>query len=430
MCLSTSAAHEPGVAPVCSGISLRNTSGGPLFEMPAFSLQSPAHREAMSNLIAITECRTLKERRQFIEFPWEIYRHDPYWVPPLLSERLAFYDKAKNPFFEHSDAAMFIAQREGKIVGTIVAILNNRHNEFHHEKTGFFGGFECINDFTVAAALFDAAKDWVHKRGMNVLRGPVTLSMNDECGLLVDGFDSEPMVLMTYNPPYYADLIERYGFVKAMDLWAWWVSAERAKQVIGEKLNRLSALVEKRGRFTVRTVDFKRLDEEVKALKAIYASESGAWRENWGHVPMTDRELEHVVNNLKQFADPDLIMIVESQGRPIGIGVCLPNVNRPLRKAYPHPKVPEWWTLLKFLWYRRSMVNAVRVILVGVLKEHRASGIEAVIMLRLLQTGLAKGYIGGEMSWILETNDAINRIIAQTGASVYKKYRIYDLPIG
>jgi len=392
-----------------------------------YNLRPGDHR--MSSPIVVSECRTPQERRQFIEFHWEIYKDDPYWVPPLVSERLAFYDKARNPFFEHSDAAMFVARRDGRIAGTIVAIQNNRHNEFHGEKTGFFGGFEVINDFEVAAALFDAARDWVKVRGMSVLRGPATLSLNDECGLLVDGFDSEPMVLMPYNPPYYATLVERYGFRKAMDLWAWWVSAKTAQQVIGEKLERLTKLVEKRGRFTVRTANFKRLKEEVEALKAVYASESGAWRENWGHVPMTAHELEHAVNNLKQFADPDFILIVESQGKPIGIGVALPNVNRPLRKAYPNPKTPEWWTLLKFLYYRRTMVNSVRVILAGVLKEHRASGIEAVIMLKLLQTGVAKGYVGGEMSWILETNDAMNRIIAQAGATVYKTYRLYDLPI-
>ncbi|MCS7055521.1 MAG: hypothetical protein NZM18_05020 [Thermoflexales bacterium] len=384
----------------------------------------------MSSSIVISECRTPRERRQFIEFQWEIYKDNPYWVPPLLSERMAFYDKTKNPFFEHSDAAMFVAQRAGRIVGTIVAIQNNRHNTFHNEQTGFFGGFEAINDYEVAAALFDAARDWAKARGMNVLRGPATLSLNDECGLLVDGFDSEPMVLMPYNPPYYAALIERYGFRKAMDLWAWWVSTETAQRIIGERLERLTKLVERRGRFTVRTADFNHLAREVQALKAVYASESGAWRENWGHVPMTDHELDHVVNNLKQFADPDFILIVESQGRPVGIGIALPNVNRPLRKAYPHPRTPEWWTLLKFLYYRRKMVNAVRVILVGVLKEYRASGIEAVLMLRMLQTGIAKGYIGGEMSWILETNDAMNRIIAEVGATVYKTYRIYDLPIG
>lgn len=384
---------------------------------------------SISNPIVISECRTTQERRQFIEFQWEIYKGDRYWVPPLLSERMAFYDKSRNPFFEHSDAAMFVAKRDGKIVGTIIAIQNNRHNAFHHETTGFFGGFETINHLGVAAALFDAARDWVKARGMNVLRGPATLSFNDECGLLVDGFDSEPTVLMTYNPRYYADLIERYGFKKVMDLWAWWVSLETAKQTIGNKLERLSKLVEKRNRFTVRTIDFKRLTQEVNALKHIYAGETGAWRDNWGHVPMTDHEIEHTVNNLKQFADPDFILVAESEGAPIGIGVTLPNVNRPLRKAYPHPKTPEWWTLLKFLWYRRAMVNSARVVLAGVLKEHRMSGIDAVLMLKMLQAAIIKGYIGGEMSWILETNDAMNRIIAQSGATIYKTYRIYDFPI-
>jgi GNAT superfamily N-acetyltransferase len=401
-------------------------------DMPAFNYITARFTIpfGMSDNVVVSECRTPAERRQFITFQWEIYKGNPYWVPPLVSERMAFYDKSKNPFFAHSDAALFIARCNGRVVGTIAAIVNNRHNEFHRERTGFFGGFETVDDFQVASALFDAARDWVKARGMNVLRGPATLSLNDECGLLIDGFDSEPMVLMPYNPPYYVRLVERYGFKKAMDLWAWWVSSDTAQKVIGDRLERLAQLIEKRGRFALRTADFRRLPQEVQALKAVYASESGAWRENWGHVPMTDQELEHVVSNLKQFADPDFILIAEAQGKPIGIAVALPNVNRPLRKAYPNPKTPEWWTLLKFLYYRRKLVNSVRVILAGVLKEYRGLGIEALMMLRILQTSIRKGYIGGEMSWILETNDAMNRVIEQAGARVYKTYRMYDLPIG
>ena len=393
-------------------------------------MTQPADQKADTKRIEIIECNAPQDRRKFIEFQWEIYKGDPYWVPPLVSERVSFYDKSKNPFFEHSDAQMFMARRDGTFVGTIVAILNNRHNEFHNEKTGFFGGFECINDASVASALLDTAREWVTARGMTVLRGPATLSINDECGLLVDGFDGEPQLLMTYNPRYYQPLIEGYGFKKAMDLWAWWTSTEGAIKNTKDRLQRLEKLVMKRGRFTIRTVDFKQLPREVEVLKKIYTSDKGAWRENWGHVPMTDHEIDHLVSNLKQFADPEFIFIAEHDGVPVAISLTLPNVNRPLHKAYPNPKTPELWTLAKFVWYRRSMVNAVRFVLLGVMPEHRMSGIDAVLILKSLETSDRKGYIGAELSWILETNEAMNRINALSGGTVYRTYRLYDLPIG
>ncbi len=383
----------------------------------------------MSNSVQIIACNTPHERKQFIEFQWQVYSGDPYWVPPLISERMAFYDKTKNPFFEHSDAQMFMATRDGKIAGTIVAIENRRHNEFHEEKIGFFGGFECINDAEVAKALFDAAKGWVQARGLNVLRGPATLSLNNECGLLIDGFDSEPQVLMAYNPRYYIDLVEQYGFTKAMDLWAWWTSTDGAMQNAMGKLERVVNIAQKRGRFTVRNIDFKKLDQEVAALRHIYTGEAGAWKDNWGHVPMTQHEVEHEVENLRQFADPDFIFVAEKNGAPIALSLTLPNVNRALRKAYPNPKTPELLTLAKFLWYRRSMVNSVRFVLLGVLPEHRMSGIDGVLIYKTLELIGKKGYIGGEMSWILETNDAMNRTIQLPGAQRYKTYRIYDFPI-
>ncbi len=383
----------------------------------------------MSSAVEIIECQTPAQRRQFITFAWEIYKNNPFWVPPLISERMTFYDKAKNPFFEHSDAALFMARRNGRIVGTIVAILNNRHNQFHHETTGFFGGFEVINDFEVARALLDTARDWLKARGMTVMRGPTTLSFNDETGLLIEGFDKPPRVLMPYNPPYYAELLERYGFQKAMDLYAWWVDTQTAAANRLEQLQRIAAGVQRRKNFVVRNADFKQLPREVAALKRVYASETGAWSANWGHVPMTDRELDHVVNGLKQFADPDFIFIAEVNNEPVGIAVSLPDVNQALRLAYPRPNQLELWTLLKFLWYRRR-VNAVRFILFGTLPEYRTSGIETLLIYKTLEAVQRRGYIGGELGWVLETNDALNRINRAAGATIDKVYRVYDLPIG
>ncbi len=380
----------------------------------------------MPALIELHECTSLADRKQFIHFAWEIYKDDPYWVPPLISERVAFYDKKKNPFFEHSDAAMFMAKRDNKVVGTIVAIWNNRHNEFHQEKIGFFGGFECINDQAVANALFDRAHDWVKARGASALRGPTTLSFNDEVGLLVDGFDGIPQVLMTYNPRYYIELYERYGLQKAMDLWAWWNPITKEEYKVSNKLDRVVEIAKKRGKFTIRTADFKQLDREIGILKHIYGSDSGAWKDNWGHVPLTEHEIDHTVRGLKQFADPELILVAEINGEPVGIAVTLPNVNRPLHAAYPNPKTPELWTLLKFLWHRRKMVNSVRFVLLGVLPEHRMAGIDAALIWETLQTAMRKGYIGGELSWVLETNEAMNRIGKIGGGHVYRTYRVYE----
>ena len=381
----------------------------------------------LSPSIEIVECKTKAERRQFIDFQWEIYKNDPYWVPPLISEREAFYDSTKNPFFEHSQVAMFMAKRNGKVAGTIAAILNTRHNQVYQEKTGFFGSFEVINDYEVAKALLDTARDWVKSKGMNKLRGPATFSANEEYGLLIEGFDSEPQVMMTYNPRYYVDFIDRYGFKKAMDLYAWWAPTDRAaKAILGERFEHVAQMALQRGKFTVRKADMRKFDEEVERIKKIY---NVAWQANWGFVPMTDKEIDHLGANLRQIVDTDFIFIAEKDGEPVGVCLSLPNVNHPLHLANPNPKTPELWTLLKYLWYRRRAVNSIRLTILGVLPQYRMSGIDAAMIYMTLQTILEKGYIGGELSWILETNDAMNRIIQLANPDLYKKYRMYDLAL-
>jgi GNAT superfamily N-acetyltransferase len=383
--------------------------------------------------IQIVECTTPAQRREFIYFQWEIYKGDPYWVPPLISERVAFWDKRKEPFYEHSDAAMFLAKRNGIIVGTIAAIENRRHNQFHNESIGFFGGFECIDDQAVANKLFDTAKAWVQARGLNVLRGPATVSFNGEVGLLVDGWNGPPQPLTTYNPKYYVPLVENYGFKKAMDLWAWWNPITKDQIKVDEKVWRVAEIAKKRGKFTIRKSDIKNhLDREVAVIKKIYASNEGAWKENWGHVPMTDHELEHTVNGLKQFAEDDFIYIAEKDGEAIGFSITLPNVNIPLRLAYPKPGTPEFITVLKMLWHWKvkKTINSVRFMLLGVLPQYRSAGVDAALIVETLQTAINRGYIGGELGWILETNDEMNKINKLGGGYIHRTYRMYDYEIG
>jgi GNAT superfamily N-acetyltransferase len=379
--------------------------------------------------IEIIECTTPQQRDEFIFFQWAPYQGNPYWVPPLISERREFYDKTKHPFHQHAEVAMFLAKRGGQTVGTIYALENFKHNEFHNEKIGMFGGFECLNDQAVADALFQRASEWTKARGLTALRGPFNFSTNEECALLVDGFDDPPRPLMTYNPPYYRELIERAGLHKAMDLLAYRLEVKDIQKGIDSmpaKLRRVTDLLMKRHEVVIRKVDMKHLDEEVALLKQVYNS---AWEANWGFVPMTDAEFEHLANGLKPVIDPDLVFVVEAKGKPIGFGLTLPDVNEPLRRAYPRPGTPEIFTLIKFmanLKLRRSMMRYVRVIALGVIKEYRLTGVDGLLYRRTAEEALKKGYNIGEFSWILEINTPMRNALENLGAEVYKTYRVFE----
>jgi hypothetical protein len=377
--------------------------------------------------LQIVECVDAAQRRQFIDFQWEIYKADPYWVPPLINDRVRFYDKSRNLFFKHSDAAFFVAQRAGRVVGTIAAIHNTRHLEKWADGAGFFGAFECINDADVAQALFMAATAWLRARGLTVMRGPATLSLNDECGLLIDGFDSEPQVMMTYNPRYYQNLIEGFGFKKAQDLYAWWITPEGAQSVVDGRFGRIAEKAASRGKFSIRHVNLKKVRDEFQHVKNVLYS--GPWEKNWGHVTPSDTELEHLVLELAKIADEELVLIAEIDGKAVGVAAAIPNVNTPLRMAYPRPGTPELWTLAKFVWYRRKHVTSMRFIVLGVLPEHRISGIDSMLAVKMNALVHRKGYSGAECSWVLESNDAMNRIAELGSGKIYKTYRIYDLPL-
>jgi len=362
---------------------------------------------------------------EFIKFPWRVYRDDPYWVPPLISERKDFLDPQKNPFFEHAEVELFLAQRDGETVGTIAAIINDNHNAFHEEKAGFFGLFEVIEDYAVADGLLTTARDWVKAQGMDVIRGPMNMSVNDECGLLVDGFDSSPVVMMTYNPRYYVDFIERSGFVKAKDLYAYIVSTDifnNKVENIPPKFLRVAEAARKRAGVRVRKINMQDFDAEVEKAKAVYNS---AWEKNWGAVPMTDAEFDHLAHGLKKFLDPDLLLVAEVDDRPVGIFVGLPDVNQPLLHVNGR-LLPFGW--IKYLWYRRK-IDMLRGLIMGVIEEYRERGIDALMYVEAAKEAFRKGYKRCEMSWILEDNVMMNRIIQRIGGEVYKTYRIYEMDL-
>jgi GNAT superfamily N-acetyltransferase len=377
------------------------------------------------NSLTVEPVSSSQDLLDFIKLPFQIYKGDPYWVPPLISERKDFFNPQKNPFFEHADVALFLARRNGQVVGTIAALIDHNHNAFHNEKAGSFGFFETIEDYSVAEALLSTACEWVKERDMAVIRGPLNFSQNQECGLLIDGFDESPVIMMTYNPRYYIDFIERFGFVKAHDLFAF--IAERkdfsAIDKLPPKLLHAAEKAREKKQIKFRKVNMANFAGELEMAKKVY---NRAWVKNWGFVPMTDAEFDYLAVNLKPLLDPDLVFIAEADGEPIGVSIAIPDFHQPL-KHMGGQMFPFGW--LKFLWYRRK-IDTARLLIMGVVEEHRGSGIDALFYLELGREMLKdKRWKRLECSWILESNEAMWRILERIGARRYKAYRIYEKPL-
>jgi hypothetical protein len=368
--------------------------------------------------IEIIPVKGEKDLHRFVVLPWKIYRGDPNWVPPLIGDTKNMLRPAKHPFFHHAEVALFLARRRGEWVGRIAALINHNHNSFSEEKTGFFGFFESIDDAAVSGALLETAARWCVERGMDRLRGPANFSTNEECAMLVDGFDSPPCVMMPYNPPYYPTLLERAGFVKAKDLVAFHLKSE----TIPDRLIRFGEEIAKRENVTVRSMDMKHFREEVDRVRFVY---NQAWERNWGFVPMTDEEIDHMAKSLKPVVDKDLIIFIEKDGSPIGFTMALPDVNQALHHAngrlFP-------FGLLKILYYARK-IRKLRVLTLGILKEHRGKGLDVLLYLQLFRNGFKRNYNEGEFSWVLEDNAVMRRPLERIGSKVYKTYRFYEKPL-
>lgn len=377
--------------------------------------------------LQIDRVQTDKEIREFIKVSWLVYEKDPNWVPPLFFERLEFFDKQKNPFFAHAEADYFIARRNGQAIGTIAAILNHRHNQFQQENIAHFGIFEVQNDPEAAAGLLKAACEWAVARGVDKIVGPMNLSTNDECGMLLEGYDRPPVLLMTYNPAYYHNFMVAAGFEKAMDLWAW-LSAEQGLQAhLTEKMRRVVDKVKGRYGLVIRPVNLTDWNNEVERIKLIY---NQAWQKNWGFVPMTDAEINRLANNLRAILDPDLVFMVEKEGEAVGFSLSVPDVNQRLGRLRPGPSLlSSYLGAVRLIWSRQP-IHFFRVIAMGVLEEHRVHGVDALMYYESLQAGLKKGYRAAEASWILETNDKMNQVLQMLGGTIYKKYRIYEKKLG
>lgn len=371
-------------------------------------------------MLTVTKVVNKKDLHEFIMFPWKIYKNDPYWVPPLINEIRDTLTPGKNPFWEHAQRELYVVKQNNEVVGRIAAIIDDNHNSFHNETTGFFGFFECIEDYTVAELLFNAAKEWVKEKGMSILRGPANPSMNDEVGWILEGYDSSPTIMMPYNKRYYLDYAERYGFKKAKDLYAF---IKRREDTMPERLIRIVEKVKQEGGLTVRPIDMHHLDRDIRIIKDIYNS---AWEKNWGFVPMTEKEADLFAKKLRPFVIPELILIAEVKGKPVGVILTVPDINQVLKRLNGRLGIVG---MLKFIYYKNK-INGLRTMVGGVLKEYRNTGVIAALYYETeINARKIKRIQWCELGWNLEDNDLINRFDEAIGGKIYKKYRIYEMRI-
>jgi GNAT superfamily N-acetyltransferase len=361
------------------------------------------------------------DRQRFVRLPWQIYAGDPLWTAPLLLERKEFLNRRKHPFYQHGDATALLALRRGRAVGRILVSDDPNFNAAHHDNAGCFGMFESPDDPEVAHALLDAAAAWLLARGRNRILGPIDYSINYTCGLLVDGFGMPPRLMMNYNPPYYPQLLESWGLVKAKDLLAWWF--DRDENRMASWRHRVERLAVRSG-VRVRPMRKRDLLSEVRHLHAIY---NQAWKNNWGVVPMTLAEFEHMARQLVPLAVPELLLVAEVEGKPVGFSITLPDFNEVLPaldgRLFHYGLPIGLWRL----WRGLKRIKTARLLALGVLDEFRRRGIAELLILRTFDYGAqVMGYTGAELSWTLEDNALVNHTIEAVGGRRYKTYRIFD----
>lgn len=373
-------------------------------------------------MIRIETVSGKKDLAAFIDFPHELYKEDRNYVPELFIAQRDMLSPGKHPFHEHSSLQLFLAFRNDRIVGRIAAIQNNNHNTTYGSTDGFFGFFDCIDDQQTANLLIASAEEWLRKRGLTTMIGPVNFSTNEICALLVDGFDGPPLVMMPYNAPYYLQLLERAGFAKKVDLRAYKFSRENYND---RSMRLLDALQErlKRHRIIIRKINMKNFKAEAKALREVY---NKAWDKNLGFIPMTDNEFDYMAKDLKMIMDPDFCFVAEQDGKLIGFSLSIPDINQILIKIKKGRLFP--FGLLRLLLLKRK-IKGIRIMALGVVDGYRKMGIEACLYGLIIKTFSQKNLEYAEASWTLENNDLINKAIEQINGIPYRKYRLLQKSI-
>lgn len=361
-----------------------------------------------------------KDLNAFIEVPFRLRKDDPQWVPPLRFERRAFLDRKKNPWFEHAEAEYFLCERDGEPVGRISAHIDRRWDEFQGGSDGMFGFFEVANDPEAAKALLDAACGWVRTRGRERILGPMDFTTNDECGLLIEGYNEPSMILEPWHPPYYRELIEQQGMEKRIDLLMWelWFGDLQEGDSFTPMIHAAAEHSRKEG-VTVRDMKRSDMEAEVTRFMGVY---NVAWGRNWGFVPITEAEVRFQAKNLKPVLDEDWAMIAEKDGEVVGAALTLPDIDQALSRMNGRLLPTGWVHFLR----RKHYIDRLRVFALGVLPEHQHLGVAAALYERHLHAAKNVGPPGGHMGWILETNKPMNRAMEGMGGKVVQRYRIYE----
>jgi GNAT superfamily N-acetyltransferase len=377
--------------------------------------------------VSTVSVRPVSGRRdldRFIKLPFRLRRDDPQWVPPLIFERRRFLDRRRNPYFDHADAEYFLAERDGEVVGRITAQVDQRWDEFQGGSDGMFGFFEAEDDPDVARALVDAAASWVRERGRERLLGPMEFTTNDECGLLIEGFDEPSMILEPWHPPYYRELLEGVGMGKAMDvlMWELWLGALQKGDAFHDFIEEAARKSRDEHGVVVRNVSRRNLDRDFAQLMEVY---NEAWGRNWGFVPITDEERQFQTKSLKPVLNENWMMAAELDGEVIGGAITLPDINQVLAKMGGRLLPFGWW---HFLTGRRR-IDRLRVFALGVKPQYQHLGVAAALYVTHRETAVRMPQKGGHMGWILETNEPMNRAMEGMGGKVVQRYRLYQLPL-
>jgi hypothetical protein len=368
--------------------------------------------------VRVDPVRGRGEQRAFVELPWRIHRGDDHWMPPLRANVRELVGFARHPFHERNEVQPFLAWRGDRVVGRVVAVVNQAHIERYADRRGFFGFFESENDPEVANALFSSVRDWLAQRGIHDMRGPANPSLNYECGLLIDGFDSPPFFMMTHNPPYYGGLIEGFGFRKAQDMYAFYGHIEMLTR-LDAKLSFICAESRRRFNLTTRCLDRRRFAKEVRTFLEIYnASLDGTW----GYSPLTEGEIRHLSKSLRMLIVPELTSVVESEGRVIGASFALLDYNERIKqidgRLFP-------LGFIRLLWNKRA-IKRIRIISTNVIPEYQRWGVGLVLLQNLVAPALHWGIREAEFSWVLESNSLSAGSLKRGGARITKTYRMYD----
>ena len=375
--------------------------------------------------LRIQEVHNKRQLKQFVTFPWQIYRGDPNWVPPLLSKRLAYFDCARFPFFQEGDAALFLALRADQVVGTIAPSINYPANEYLKQRVGNFGFFESIADYNVARALFDTARQWLRQRGMTVMRGPYNFGNNDDPGFLIGGDDCPPVMLEAHTKPYYVDLAERYGMTKYDEVYAYRVDRPQVGnglELIPQKIIRVAEWAQKKAGVTVRKARLERWDEEITIAHRLFNASLSHLRD---HIPISEAQFRHMALEMKPLLDEDLVYFAEVNGEAVAFSLALPDINRVLIHGnggrYP-------WDWLKMWWYSRH-IDVLSFKIVVMLPEYHGRGLDAILYLNTIKAGLRRGYRWMDMSLVAEENAKIRSLAENMGGRIFKRYRVYEIAL-